>query len=272
MLIVGVIPFVISFVIAFLIREPAGYAALQGVGSFALTAMFGMLLVGKQSDEQMETWREQLVRELPMARDRGAARRQQAAAAIGTPIQKQTKEEPSQPIRKVAHPLVPDRQQIVVQVQQAVRMDRRKSSALAAFLELFFGFFFGTFGVGHFYAGSVGVGLFLLLGWWFFLFVNAVLAFFSCGIWLYAAIILIPVPWFFLLILSPILASERSISKIASSPRASARLAIRRMEEGQHRRHHYLNDSKPPVPTRPPCTAAKWSEKWENIAFPRRKG
>ncbi|SRR5579883_423195 len=213
MLIVGVIPFVISFVIAILTREPAGYAALQGVGSFALTALFGMLLVGKQADEQLETRREQLVLELPTAREREAIRRLKASMPIETPIQEQPREQAPPGITNAAPPLVSGQQQVVVQVKQVVRIDRRKSSAVAALLELFFGFFLGTFGIGHFYAGSVGVGLFLLLGWWFYLFVNVVLAFFSCGLWSYLAIIVVPVPWFFLLILSPILAANEASAR-----------------------------------------------------------
>jgi probable HAF family extracellular repeat protein len=43
----AVIVAVIPFVVAFAFREPAGYAALQGVGAFALAALFGMLLTGR---------------------------------------------------------------------------------------------------------------------------------------------------------------------------------------------------------------------------------
>jgi hypothetical protein len=84
----------------------------------------------------------------------------------------------------------------------------RKSGGVAAVLEVLFGLFFQTFGIGHIYAGNVGTGLFLLFGYWLFLFVNVVLAFITCGFWGYVALVIVPAAWFLMMILSPILAAS----------------------------------------------------------------
>ncbi len=84
---------------------------------------------------------------------------------------------------------------------------RRRSGAVAALLEIVCGAIFQAFGVGHFYAGNVGLGLFLLLGYWLFLAANIALTFLTCGFWGFAAMVLIPAAWFLLMIVSPILAA-----------------------------------------------------------------
>lgn len=79
-----------------------------------------------------------------------------------------------------------------------------KSGGTAAALEVIFGLFFLTFGIGHIYAGNVGSGLFLMFGWWFFLVIASCLGVLTLGL----GIILIPACWFLLIILSPIMAAS----------------------------------------------------------------
>jgi TM2 domain-containing membrane protein YozV len=56
-----------------------------------------------------------------------------------------------------------------------------KSPGAAVLLELLPGFFFQTFGIGHMYAGNVGMGLLFMFGYWFVLFVNILLCFLIIG-------------------------------------------------------------------------------------------
>ena len=56
-----------------------------------------------------------------------------------------------------------------------------KSPAVAVMLEFLPGFFFQTFGIGHIYAGNVGVGLLFMFGYWFVLFVNILLCLLIIG-------------------------------------------------------------------------------------------
>jgi hypothetical protein len=134
----------------------------------------------------LEGWRQQLVLELPIAQERDAERAQEMADAVVSPIHEPTEEEAPRPRKKTTYSVapgqrLPDRRPVVVHVKQVVRTGGRKSSGVAALLELFFAFFFDTFGIGHFYTGAIGVGLFFLFGWWSFLFVNAVMAFSAVG-------------------------------------------------------------------------------------------
>jgi len=70
------------------------------------------------------------------------------------------------------------------------------------------GFLFQTFGIGNIYAGNVGVGLLLMFGYWFVLFVNILLCIILIGF------ITLPLCWLFMMILSPLLAANA-----ASKPR-----------------------------------------------------
>lgn len=56
-----------------------------------------------------------------------------------------------------------------------------KSSGLAVALELVPGFFLQTFGIGHLYAGNVGIGLAWMLGYWALSVVNFLLCFIIVG-------------------------------------------------------------------------------------------
>ncbi len=84
-----------------------------------------------------------------------------------------------------------------------------KSPGGAAALEVFFALFVQTFGIGHIYAGNFGGGLFLMFGYWFFLFANFILLpMITCGVWLPIALFLVPACWFLAIILSPMLAAR----------------------------------------------------------------
>jgi hypothetical protein len=78
----------------------------------------------------------------------------------------------------------------------------RQSPGTAAALELIFGLFFGTFGLGHMYAGNVVAGLVIMFGGWFVLFVNVLLCFVGIGF------ITLPLCWIAMLIASPVLAAS----------------------------------------------------------------
>lgn len=77
-----------------------------------------------------------------------------------------------------------------------------KSSGTAVLLELLPGFFLQTFGIGHLYAGNVGVGLLFMFGYWFVQFINFLLCFVLIGF------ITMPLCFILAMVLSPILASS----------------------------------------------------------------
>lgn len=77
-----------------------------------------------------------------------------------------------------------------------------KSSGVAALLELLPGFFFQTFGIGHMYAGNVGVGLLLMFGYWIVLFINILLCFLLIGL------ITTPLCWMATMVISSVTASN----------------------------------------------------------------
>lgn len=77
-----------------------------------------------------------------------------------------------------------------------------KNGGLAIGLELGMGTCFQTFGVGHLYAGNVGMGLGLMFGYWFLTFVNILL----CGV--LVGFITWPLTWVAFMILSSITANN----------------------------------------------------------------
>ena len=77
-----------------------------------------------------------------------------------------------------------------------------KSPGTAVLLEVLPGFFFQTFGIGHMYAGNVGMGLLFMFGYWFIQFINALLCFVLIGF------ITLPLCWLAAMIVSPILAAN----------------------------------------------------------------
>lgn len=118
--------------------------------------------------------------------------------------------QPYQPPRQppTPYPLYPPQQP----VQHVVHYYQRppKSSGTAVLLEVLPGIFLQTFGIGHIYAGNVGVGLFFMFGYWFLTFINFLLCFILIG--------LITWPLCFLgaLILSPILAANAASRSAAA--------------------------------------------------------
>jgi hypothetical protein len=87
-------------------------------------------------------------------------------------------------------------------IEAEPRRRRRASGGVAAVLELLFGLFFGTFGIGHIYAGNVAFGLLVMFGGWFVLGVNVLLCFVGIGF------LTLPLCWLAMLILSPLIAAN----------------------------------------------------------------
>ena len=81
-------------------------------------------------------------------------------------------------------------------------MGQAKQGSLAVLFELLGGFFLQTFGIGHIYAGNVGVGLAFMFGYWALTAVN----FFLC--FLFIGFITWPICWLAAMIVSPILANN----------------------------------------------------------------
>jgi hypothetical protein len=72
-----------------------------------------------------------------------------------------------------------------------------KSPGVAAVLEVVGGGLFATFGVGHIYAGSVGLGLLIMFGCWFVFFINILLCFAVIGF------LTLPLCWLVAMIVCP---------------------------------------------------------------------
>ena len=77
-----------------------------------------------------------------------------------------------------------------------------KNPGLAVALELLGGFFFQTFGVGHLYAGNVGLGLGLMFGYWFLTAINVMLCFVLVGL------VTWPLTWIAFMIISSLTANN----------------------------------------------------------------
>jgi TM2 domain-containing membrane protein YozV len=77
-----------------------------------------------------------------------------------------------------------------------------KTTAVAVLLEVLPGLFLQTFGIGHLYAGNVGVGLLFMFGYWFVQFINILLCFVLIGF------ITGPLCFLLALVISPLLASN----------------------------------------------------------------
>ena len=99
------------------------------------------------------------------------------------------------------YPYYPQQQQPVQHVVHHYQSPP-KSAGTAVILEILPGFFLQTFGIGHIYAGNVGVGLLFMFGYWFVAFVNFLLCFVLIGL------ITWPVCFLATLVLSSILASN----------------------------------------------------------------
>lgn len=77
-----------------------------------------------------------------------------------------------------------------------------KNGGLAVALELLGGFFFQTFGIGHLYAGNIGVGLGLMFGYWVLTAINFALCFVIVGF------VTWPLTWLAFMIISAITANN----------------------------------------------------------------
>lgn len=77
-----------------------------------------------------------------------------------------------------------------------------KNPGLAVALELLGGFFFQTFGVGHLYAGNIGLGLGLMFGYWVLMAINILL----CAV--LVGFVTWPLTWLAFMIISAITANN----------------------------------------------------------------
>ena len=109
-----------------------------------------------------------------------------------------TYQPPQQP-----HLYYPPQQQVVQQINY---YQSPRSPGVAALLEVLPGFFFQTFGIGHIYAGNVGVGLLFMFGYWFIQFINVLLCFVLIGF------VTLPLCWLAAMIVSPIVAANTASS------------------------------------------------------------
>jgi hypothetical protein len=83
----------------------------------------------------------------------------------------------------------------------------QKNPGLAVALELLGGTFLQTFGIGHLYAGNIGVGLGLMFGYWALTAINVVLCFVLVGF------VTWPLTWIAFMILSAITANTAAKKK-----------------------------------------------------------
>lgn len=232
-LIVALLPFVFSFALSFAFHQPAGYAALQGVGAFVIVTGFLGLLIGWATDTELEARKARLLHELPEAeaawyayQNKVSAIREAAREAVEDSDVEEVEEADLESratlkkclycaefIQAEARKCKHCGELLDRALREAENRDEgraihvhvaNKSGGTAAVLEVIFGLFFLTFGIGHIYAGNVGTGLLLMFGWW------SCLAFASClgALTLGAGLILIPACWFLLIILSPIMAAS----------------------------------------------------------------
>jgi hypothetical protein len=89
------------------------------------------------------------------------------------------------------------------QVQHVVHHYQQppRSPGTAALLEILPGFF-QVFGIGHIYAGNVGLGLLFMFGYWFVAFINFLLIFIIIGLFTG------PLCWLAMMIISSVTASN----------------------------------------------------------------
>jgi hypothetical protein len=211
--IVGVVPFAVSFGLAFAFREPAGLAVVQGVLAYLIVAAVLSLLVTVGTDGALDARRVQLARELPAARaawaeQRELARLERARAAEEARRRREEEAEEEDEERREAALARRRPEPREYRGAPAVHVHVHGGGprgGVAALLEVVFGLLLGTFGIGHMYAGHVVTGLFLMFGWWLFVFVNLLLC--CTGLWIPVALVLVPSCWLLLLLFSPLLAA-----------------------------------------------------------------
>jgi TM2 domain-containing membrane protein YozV len=105
---------------------------------------------------------------------------------------------PYQPPQQESYPYPPQHVQHVVHHYRTPP----KTPVAAVLLEVLPGLFLQTFGIGHLYAGNVGVGLLFMFGYWFVQFINILLCFVLIGF------ITLPLCYILALVISPILANN----------------------------------------------------------------
>jgi hypothetical protein len=81
-------------------------------------------------------------------------------------------------------------------------MTRRDDPTVPVALELFGGFFFQTFGLGHLMQGRAGMGLFIMLSYWALQAVNLML----CAVLL--GFVTGPLTWLFYMVAAPMNAAD----------------------------------------------------------------
>jgi len=79
---------------------------------------------------------------------------------------------------------------------------REQNNTVPVLLELFFGFFLQTFGIGHIAQGRVGMGLFIMLSYWALQFVNALLCMVLVGV------VTMPLTWLLYMVAAPMNAAD----------------------------------------------------------------
>lgn len=90
-----------------------------------------------------------------------------------------------------------------------------KNPGLAVALELIGGFFLQTFGIGHLYAGNIGLGLGLMFGYWVLMAINIVL----CAVLI--GFVTWPITWLAFMIISSITANNAAKAANAKAGLAS---------------------------------------------------
>ena len=82
-------------------------------------------------------------------------------------------------------------------------IERRSSdNTVPVLLELGFGFFFQTFGLGHLAQGRVGQGLFIMFSYWALQLINAMLCLVLIGL------LTAPLTWLFYMVAAPLNAAD----------------------------------------------------------------
>jgi hypothetical protein len=120
------------------------------------------------------------------------------------PVQPQPQyQQPVQPQPQYQQPVQPQ-PQYQQQPQQQYRQPvvQPKDTTLAVLLELGAGGMFQTFGIGNIYAGSIGIGIALMLSYWVLQFINALLTMLLVGF------VTLPLTWLIYMIVAPLLAAN----------------------------------------------------------------
>lgn len=80
--------------------------------------------------------------------------------------------------------------------------ERNRDNTVPVVMELLFGFFFQTFGLGHLVQGRVGMGLFIMFSYWALQVVNALLCLVLIGL------VTAPLTWLLYMVAAPMNAAD----------------------------------------------------------------